>query len=116
MSDASLAVANMGFTNKGTTSTKFSTATVVSAYGGDSVSLTVERETRAFDWLNVALEVYGVDGCDELAGSAMTIDALAAVDETGASIEPEWDETVARACGGRLSAAADSWTVDHLLR
>ena len=92
------------------------TATVVSAYGGDSVSLTVERETRAFDWLNVALEVYGVDGCDELAGSAMTIDALAAVDETGASIEPEWDETVARACGGRLSAAADSWTVDHLLR
>ena len=39
-----------------------------------------ERETRAFDWLNVALEVYGVDGCDELAGSAMTIDALAAVD------------------------------------
>ena len=32
------------------------------------------------------------------------------------TLEPEWDETVARACGGRLSAAADSWTVDHLLR
>ena len=92
------------------------TATVVSEYGGKSATLTIEREERAFDWLNVALEVYGVDDCDEFAGSPMTIDTLAAVDETGASIEPEWEKTVTHACGGLLSATADSWTVDHLLR
>ena len=46
------------------------TATVVSEYGGKSATLTIEREERAFDWLNVALEVYGVDDCDEFAGLA----------------------------------------------
>ena len=70
-------------------------------------------ETRAFNWINVALEVYSVDDCDEFAGSPMTISELVATDQDGATIVPEWTESLSRICGGALTVTGDSWTVSH---
>lgn len=89
-------------------------ATIVSEYAGKSVNLVIEGEMRVFDWLDVTLEVYGVDGCDDFAASDATISAMTIQDSTGAAFVPDWeDATGSTDCEGSQTFSADTWTVSH---
>jgi len=80
----------------------------------ETYSLSVDTEDRSFDWMDVTLEVYQLDECDEFAGSAMHITDMVSTGSNGKEIMMDWiDNSGDTSCSGFQKFDDHSWMSSH---
>jgi hypothetical protein len=80
-----------------------STWTIVSSLGSQTTTLRTQVGDYNYNWVDVTLEVYNVDTCDQFASGASTFSGLAIDDDNYRPITSfPWQNSVNSACGGSV--------------
>lgn len=83
--------------------------TVTSANGGQATNLTTADNGRNFDWLDVTLEVYNIDGCSDFANGPMTFSQMKATDTSGEGLTIQWKaDSSSTQCNGQTTVKSPS--------
>jgi len=88
---------------------------VVSSYGSQQVTLTVDTADRNFNYCDVTLETYGVTSCDQMASSPMEFSDMSLTLVGGTQDTPNWSAgQEPTECGGSLDIASPQQiTITH---
>mmetsp|Transcript_82231 Transcript_82231/g.167499 ORF Transcript_82231/g.167499 Transcript_82231/m.167499 type:complete len:306 (-) Transcript_82231:71-988(-) len=86
--------------------------TISSIHGAQNTSLTVADNGRNFDWMDVTLEVYNINGCTDFAQGPMTFSGMKATDTTGAPMNMQWKAATGQTqCNGKITVDGSSEVV-----
>jgi len=67
-----------------------------------------------YNWADVTLEVYGIQGCQDYAPGKALFTQLVLKDQTGQVLTPSWQLTPATECGGSISQlSSNSLVIQH---
>ena len=70
--------------------------------GVTSSTLSVRTNGRQFDWIDVTLETYNIEKCDEYNTQPFKFGDMKITDASGNSITPNWRSTQGNGCGGKV--------------
>jgi len=82
---------------------------------GQETKLACPRQGRNFNWADVTLEIYSVNTCSAFAVEPMTFSELSLWDENMSPMQPKWDTTFGKPCGGTITvdASKNTITIEH---
>jgi len=81
---------------------------ITSTANGQSTQLNVADADRDFDWVDVTLEVYSVNTCDQFASGPMTFENMVITVANAGQVSADWAVTNPNTCNGVLDVVSPS--------
>jgi hypothetical protein len=91
-----------------------STWKIDSIFNGQHTTLNAQVGDYIYNWADITLEVYNVNGCTDLAKGKAYFNDLNLQDSQGQTLNPAWKPTGPTLCGGSIASnGANSYYIEH---